>query len=95
MVGYMGEFYEHLECYEEAFECWDRAIELADKYIHWMFSKVFCYQRLERKQEELNQWKAIVSWLEVKGFEDGAEKHRQNIIRLEEELTAGKVNQKN
>lgn len=93
MVGYMGEFYEHLECYEEAFECWDRAIELADKYIHWMFSKVFCYQRLGRKQEELNQWKAIVSWLEVKGFEGGAEKHRQNIIRLEEELASGKVSE--
>lgn len=54
-----------------------------------MFSKVFCYQKLGRKQDELNQWKAIVAWLEAKGFKISVDKHRKNIIRLEEELAGG------
>lgn len=87
IIGYLAEFYAHLERYEEAFKYWDRAIELSEKYIHWMFSKVFCYQKLGKKQDELNQWKEIVAWLEGKGLKIPADNHRQNIIRLEEELT--------
>ena len=86
IVGYVGEFYEYLECYEEAFKYWDKAIGLSEKYIHWMFSKASCYQKLGRKHEELNQWKEIVKWLEAKGLKIPADNHRQNIIRLEEEL---------
>lgn len=56
-----------------------------------MFSKAFCYQKLGRKQDELAQWKEIVAWLEAKGLQIAADNHRQNIIRLEEELAGGKV----
>lgn len=86
IVGYLGEFYAHLECYEKAFKYWDRAIELSEKYIPWMFSKAFCYQKLGRKYDELNQWKEIVAWLEAKGLKIPVDNHRQNITRLEEEL---------
>ncbi|MGL6174483.1 MAG: helix-turn-helix domain-containing protein [Cellulosilyticaceae bacterium] len=95
IVGYVGEFYEYLEQYEEAFKYWDKALELSQQYIHWMFSKVFCYQKLGRKSDELNQWKEIVKWLEVKGLKIPADNHRQNIIRLEEELAENRIREEN
>lgn len=91
IAGYVAEYYAHFERYDEAFKYWDKALELSDQYIDSMFSKAFCYQKLGRKQDELNQWKEIVAWLEAKGFKISVDKHRQNIIRLEEELAGGTV----
>lgn len=87
----VAQCYAHFERYDEAFKYWDKALELSDQHIDSMFSKVFCYQKLGRKQDELNQWKEIVAWLGAKGLKIPADNHRQNIIRLEEELADSKV----
>ncbi len=87
----VAECYAHFERYDEAFKYWDKTFELCNQYIDSMFSKAFCYQKLGRKQDELAQWKEIVAWLEAKGLQIAADNHRQNIIRLEEELAGGKV----
>lgn len=87
----LAECYAHFERYDEALKYWDKTLQLCNHYIDPMFSKVFCYQKLGRKQDELAQWKEIVAWLEVKGLQITADNHRQNIIRLEDELAGDKM----
>ncbi|HEX7264519.1 MAG TPA: hypothetical protein VF383_10125 [Candidatus Dormibacteraeota bacterium] len=67
---------------EGALSDWGRALELEPEDIGPLYMSAFVLERIGRRQEAIDSWRAIIDWSEARGYELDTIWPRQELVRL-------------